>query len=369
MLPPRRRSSATWLTLIYALLVVHASLYPFWPWREPTGLTPGWLVGLPWPRYWGPFDIWVNVLGYLPMGLLAFAAVVRSGGRLRYGFLLATLGLSAFAYALESLQYFLPSRVPSLADWLLNSAGGLCGGVLGWGLNHFGGLQRWHGWRERWFQPHSAGAVALLALWPIGLLFPAPLPLGLGQLLPRLRELSESALAGTPWALAAATELPGRPLPPGLEAIAIALGLLGPVLLALSVARPGKRRVFLVLGALILGVVGTTWSTALAFSPQHAWAWLTPATWPGLGVGAVLALLACLFSRRIAAAWGLVVLTALIALVSEAPSDPYLAQSLQTWEQGRFINLYGLAQWIGWCWPFAALAWLLWRIAQRDESR
>ncbi len=368
MLPPRR-SSATWLALIYALLVVHASLYPFWPWREPTGLTPGWLSGLPWPRYWGPFDQWVNVLGYLPMGLLAFAAVVRSGGRERAGLLLATVGLSALSYALESLQYFLPSRVPSLADWLLNSAGGLLGGLLGWALHRLGGLQRWHGWRERWFLPHSAAALALLALWPIGLLFPAPLPLGLGQLLPRLRELSESALAGTPWELAAAVELPGRPLPPGLEAIAIALGLLGPALLALSVARPGKRRLFLVVGAAGLGVIGTTWSTALNFGPQHAWTWLTPATGPGLAVGAGLALLACLMSRRACAAWGLVVLTALIALVSEAPSDPYLAQSLQTWEQGRFINLYGLAQWIGLGWPFAALAWLLWRIAQRDESR
>ncbi|MDM4767989.1 VanZ family protein [Pelomonas sp. SE-A7] len=367
--PGRRRSSATWLALIYGLLVVHASLYPFGPWTWPTGVTPSWLIGLPWPRYWGPFDVWVNVLGYLPMGLLTFAAVVRSGGSRRAGLLLAIAGLSALSYLMESLQYFLPSRAPSLADWLLNSLGALLGGLLGGLLHHFGGLQRWHGWRERWFLQPSEGALALLALWPVGLLFPAPLPLGLGQLLPRLRELSESLLAGTPWEIVSGAEPVVRPLPPGLEAIAIALGLLGPALLALSAARPGWRRVFLVLGALLLGVVGTTWSTVLNFGPQHAWAWLTPATWPGLGLGAALAWLACLLSRRAAAAWGLVVLTALIALVSEAPADPYLAQSLQFWEQGRFINLYGLAQWIGWTWPFAALAWLLWRVAQRDPTR
>ncbi|WIT12824.1 VanZ family protein [Paucibacter sediminis] len=359
-----RRSSASWLALIYALLVVYASLYPFWPWRW----SPSLLNGLPWPRYWSSFDNWVNVMGYLPLGLLGFAAVVRSGGRQRAGFMLAVLGLSALSYLMESLQFFLPGRAPSRADWLLNSLGGAIGGLGGWLLHRHGGLQRWHGWRERWFVPHSAGALALLALWPVGLLFPAPVPLGLGQWLPRLRELSESALDGTPWAITVEQAAQPLPLPPGLEAIAIALGLLGPCLLALSVARPGKRRALLILGALALGVLVTAWSTALNFGPQHAWAWLTAPTMPGLATGVLLSLLACLAPRRANAAFALVVLTALIALISEAPSDPYLLQSLQTWEQGRFINLYGLAQWIGWVWPFAALAWLLWCVVQREPG-
>ena len=38
-------------------------------------------------------------------------------------------------------------------------------------------------------------------------------------------------------------------LPPGLEALAIALGLLAPVLLMISVARPGLRRLALAAGA------------------------------------------------------------------------------------------------------------------------
>ena len=43
-----------------------------------------------------------------------------------------------------------------------------------------------------------------------------------------------------------------------------------------------------------------------------------------------------------------------VALVAQAPSDPYYADSLQQWEQGRFIHFHGLAQWVGWLWPFAA---------------
>jgi hypothetical protein len=231
-----------------------------------------------------------------------------------------------------------------------------------------GGLTRWQARREHWFVPHSAGALALLALWPMGLLFPAPVPLGLGQVLPRLQELAASALEDTPWALQwEPGPLPDAPpLPPGLEGITIALGLLAPCVLALSVARPGWQRLALVFGAAALGVLSTALSTALNFGPQHAWAWLTVSSWPGLALGLGLACILCAFSRRACAAWGLVAVCALIALVSEAPSDPYLAQSLQGWEQGRFISFYGLAQWIGWLWPFAVLAWLLALLAHRD---
>nr|WP_297386758.1 VanZ family protein [uncultured Roseateles sp.] len=363
----QRRSSATWLALCYAVLVVYASLYPFWPWRMPPSLPWPGVIGLPWPRYWGKFDLWINVAGYWPLGLLCFSAVIRSGGGLWRALLLTLVGLPLLSFAMETLQYFLPGRVPSLADFLLNSAGAWLGAFCAWGVLRLDGLARWNGWRERWFVPHSAGALALLALWPVGLLYPAPLPLGLGQLFPRLREWAELLLQNTPWELVPRELADDPPLPPGLEAIAIAMGLLAPCLLALSVARPGRQRALLVLGAVALGVTTTAWSTLLNFGPDHAWAWLTPTTEPGLIAGGVLALLAAFMSRRANAAWGLVVLTALIALMAEAPSDPYLLESLQFWEQGRFVNLYGLAQWVGWLWPFAALAWLLYGVTQSDR--
>jgi hypothetical protein len=53
-------------------------------------------------------------------------------------------------------------------------------------------------------------------------------------------------------------------------------------------------------------------------------------------------------------------------LVAQAPDDPYFAQSLQGWEQGRFIRFHGAAQWVGWAWPYAALIYLLARLAARE---
>jgi hypothetical protein len=62
------------------------------------------------------------------------------------------------------------------------------------------------------------------------------------------------------------------------------------------------------------------------------------------------------------------VLAALVAVLAQAPADAYFAQSLQGWEQGRFIRFHGAAQWVGWLWPYAAMGYLLGRVAARGPD-
>ena len=158
-----------------------------------------------------------------------------------------------------------------------------------------------------------------------------------------------------------------RLLSPAAETLAIALGLLAPCLLAFSVAQAGWRRLVLPLGAALLGFGATTLSTALNFGPEHMLAWQTRAVAPALVLGLVAAAACAWLPRRAAAGLGLVVLTALATLVAQAPADPYYADSLQSWEQGRFIRFHGVAQWVGWLWPYAAMLYLLRRVsAARD---
>jgi VanZ family protein len=356
-----RRSSASWLLLAWLLLIVYASLYPFLPWTWPPGQRLTDLLALPWPRRLFLYDVAFNLVGYAPLGLLSYAAMLRSGRGLRAALWASLLPGPLLSFMMEVLQNFLPGRVPSLSDWFFNSLGAWLGVLLALVLDALGALRRWQDWRDDWLEPHSAGAMALLALWPMALLFPAPVPLGLGQWLPHLEDLALDALEGTPWLLSwfDADEPVLRALPPGFEALATALGLLGPALLAMVIVRRGWQRLAVILGVALLGMAVTTLSTALNFGPARAWAWISPPTWPGLAIGGVLALLAVPLPRRVIAALGLLVLASLIALVTHAPADPYLSLSLQAWEQGRFINLYGMAQWLGWVWPFAALLWLL----------
>lgn len=367
------RSSAVPLAAAYALLVLYASLYPFSGWRWPPGQELATLVALNWPPWRNDFDSWSNWLGYLPLGALLQVGARRSGVRALPALALALVLPAALSYTTEVLQQFLPGRHPSLKDWALNTGGAASGVALALAGQALGLDSRWHGLRQRWFGGDGAGALALLVLWPLGLLFPAPAPLGLGQLGPPLRDALLQGVQGVDWAeplhallqpdpaalMASSGSVALHPL--GAASIT-ALGLLAPCLLAYAVMAPGLRRAAATAAVLTAGTGGMTLSTALNYGPAHALAWWTPATLPGLAAGAAAALLLTAAGRRLSAALALMALTGGVVLVAYAPADPYFAQTLQAWEQGQFVRFHGLAQWLGWLWPFAAMAWLLGRL-------
>ena len=364
----RQRSTALPLAVIYALLVVYASLYPFAGWRWPAGASWSELLWLRWPPWRSAFDDASNFLGYLPMGALLTLGWARSGVPLVLGSLAALCLPSLLSFSMECTQHFIPMRVPSARDWALNTAGSGAGVVLALALWWMGWVDRWRLWRSRWFEAQASSALVLLMLWPVALLFPSPLPLGLGQIFDELGTWIPELLAGTPWALPSPPPVVLRgvlrpALSPWLEGAAVAAGLMSPCLLAFAVLRPGWRRLFVPAGAVALALVTTTLSTALNFGPVHAWAWVTPAVERELIAGTLLTLAASRLKPALSAALGLMVLATSVSLGASAPADPYFAASLQLWEQGQFIRFHGMSQWVGWAWPYAAMAWLMARLA------
>lgn len=368
----RHRSTALPLALALAALVVYASLYPFTGWRWPTTRGEFGALQLPWPPWRDTFDEASNLLAYIPLGALLALAALRSGRGLLAAWAFALLGSAGLSLAVELTQNFLPTRVPSLKDCAFNITGAAIGASLASAALALGWVDRWHELRQRWFARRSAGALVLLLLWPVALLFPTPVPLGLGQIWGELRELVEALFAGTPWAVEAASWFDAAddaaPLSRAREGLATALGLLAPCLVAYATTRAGWHRLALAAGASVLAPTVSTLSTALNFGPMHALAWWSPTSSWALALGAALALASIAAGPRLAAALGLAALTALVVLVAQAPADPYYAASLQGWEQGQFIRFHGLAQWIGLLWPYAAMAWLLARLARSGDE-
>ena len=367
---PRHRSSAVPLAWLYGGLIVYASLYPFTGWRVP-GTSPLAFLTAPWWHWWTGFDVVSNLLGYMPLGALVFGAQVRAGESVTRAAVFGVVAGSLLSVSMETAQNFLPHRVASNVDFGLNVLGTALGTALGALVHRLGAIGRWQAARDQWFIRRSAGGLALLLLWPLGLLFPTSLPFGLGQVLGRLRDQVIGLLDGTaaqPWTEAWRAAGSAPPLGPAGELSLIMLGLLAPCLVAFTIAMPGWRRVVLVLGAVALGCVATTLSIALGFGPDHALAWVTPQVAQAICIGTAAATLLSLVPRRVAAGFGLMALTALLMLVARAPADPYYAQSLQAWEQGRFIRFHGAVQWVGWVWPYAALVYLLARISARADD-
>jgi VanZ family protein len=360
------KTSAWPLALIYGALVVFATLFPFTGWRAQ-GIDP-WvflMAPLP-PPYWTGFDVTANLLGYAPLGFLLALALLRTGWSGKTAWVIATLTGALLSLVLEFLQIYLPRRVPSNLDLLLNASGALLGALTAWALERWGAINRWSDFRARWFMADDRGALVLLAMWPLALLFPASIPFGLGQVLQRLELAVAEVLTGTPFIeWLPVRDMPSDPLSPSGELLCVALGLLVPCLLGYGVIRHRGRRAAFALMVLVLGVVVTALSAALSWGPVHAWNWLGAPARVGVGAALALAALLLVVPPRACAALALLLLAWQLALLNQAPASAYFAQTLQTWEQGRFIRFYGLGQWLGWLWPYAVLGYLLLRASRR----
>ena len=352
------KTSAWPLAGVYLGLLVYASLYPFAEWRDQ-GILPFAFLWQPWPKYWTGFDVGINVLGYAPFGFLLAASALRSG-RGRHALLMAALAAGLVSLVMETLQSYLPSRVASNVDFALNALGGWLGAVLATLLERMGALVHWSRIRERWFVADARGGLVLLCLWPVALLFPTAVPLGLGQVMERLEAALADLLHDTPfldWLPVREVEL--QPLIPAAELICVLLGALIPCLLGFCIIRPAPRRAAFALGVIATGIAATALSWALSYGPAHAWGWLGLPTQVGLGAALFLALVLLPLPHRVCAALVLLGVGIYLALLNQAPTSPYFAQTLLTWEQGRFIRFHGLAQWLGWLWPYGTLAYVL----------
>jgi VanZ family protein len=363
---PGQRLSLAWpLALAYLGLVVYASLFPFTGWRSQ-GMAPWSFLLAPWPTYWTGFDIAINMAGYVPLGLLLTLALLRSG----VGGLSSALGVLVAALvslAMETMQSYLLERVPSQVDWLLNTAGAVLGAFLAWLLLRWRVLGPWQTFQERWLLPGSQGGLLLLLAWPLAVLYPTSVAFGLGQAWRRLEsylsELTAGSFLQAWWPQVAATPA----LSPLTEAVAVALSLWGPVLLGYALLRTLGQRVTFLLVFAAVACLAAGLSAALTYGPAHAWAWLTPPATLGLALAGAMAFFSLMLGHRAAAvcsvlAWGLA-----LGVLNRAPDTPYFAQSLQLWEQGRFLRFHGLSQWLGWLWPYAALALGL-RLALRRQA-
>ena len=366
--PPLRTTAAWPLVWIYAVLIVYASLYPFDGWRIQ-GIAPWAFLTAPLPRYWTGFDVLSNVAGYAPFGFLMALAVHRTRDRWpAVG--MTTLAAAALSLTMESMQMFLPVRVPSNVDAALNISGAFLGAAMASALERVGLLDRWSRFRDRWFVSDASGAMALLAVWPVALLFPAPVTFGLGQVLERVETALAHVLQDTPWLeWLPLREVELQPLLPVSEILCVAIGLLLPCLLAFGVLRLWGQR--MVVAALLVGVGfgASALSAALTYGPAHAWGWVSTEVLAGL-VLAIVAMAALSFCAvRVCWVLALAALVWQLSLLNNASADAYFALTLQTWEQGQFIRFHGLSQWLGWLWPYALLVYLIQRLSSSGLTR
>lgn len=344
-----------YLLAAYALLIAYASLYPLTGWRVH-GASPLAFVAAPWPRWITGFDVAANLLGYLPFGVLCVLSLLPQIGA-RRAFAFAVTAAALLSLTLEAVQSYLPGRVASNVDLLVNIAGALLGAAAGllaapWllGTGPFT--------RLRAHALASSGAadlgLTLLALWLFAQLNPASLLFGTGDLRDWLAEAVGPAY--------------GAELFVTVETLTAAANLVAVSLLASAMLRPSAPVRLLLCALLIAALAVKALAFAILMRAEQAFAWFTPGAQQGLAIGVAVMLLAVALPRVLRLALAAVLMMAATVLVNLAPPNPYTAATLKVWAQGHFLNFNGLAQFVSAMWPFAALLYLIVLAARRERA-
>ena len=355
----KRRTTAWMLAWLCVLVIVYASLYPFEGWRNQA-IEPWFFVGAPWYGHNTWFDLISNVLGYMPLGFWWCLAAMRSGVSRRRAWVFTALACSALSFAMECTQSFLPMRVPSQLDWGLNSAGGWLGAMLALVLEQRGGLYRWSQFRAVWLRHDASGSLVLLVLWPLALLYPVSVPLGLGSVAEPLSKVWLESPWGSEAPLSVWLEAWSLTASPVWVMVCVMLGLWVPGLLAMGVCRQPAQQLLAAATVALLAFLGSGLSAALTYGPVHAWHWLTAPVVSGLALGLLL-LVVSVRVPRLQAPWVMVCAQGVgLVLLNLMPVSAYFEQTMQTWEQGRFIRFHGLTPWLNWSWPWLLLVWMAW---------
>lgn len=329
---------------IYTLLALYGSLYPFSGWRD-SGIDPFDFLALAWPRYTTGFDLVTNVLAYLPLGFLWATAWILRIGRIP-GLLATAVLVILMSLGVETVQNYLPSRVPSSLDLACNTLGGLLGATAGliWGRELLDG-GRIHAWRAHRFLGGPTGDIGLvlLGLWFLTQLNPETFLFGNGNL---------RSLLGLPASLPFEASRFFE-----LELITVAAQTLAIALVGTRLA--ANHPVLLPLALITAALVVKSLALMVLVESLAGFAWVTPGTLGGLAIGLGLWAGAHRLDPRLRQAIAALALMVAVVLANLMPDNPYLEQTLRVWRQGHFLNFNGATRLVSSLWPFLALPWLM----------
>lgn len=346
-LAPRSSPIARAACAIYALLVVYAALTPWSGW-EDRGIDAFAYLTAPLPQYITAFDVVVNALAYMPLGaLIVFALYPRVRGM--PALMVATLAGIAISAATEAVQTYLPTRIASNLDLLVNTVGAALGAALAValapGLIDRGRLVQS---RRRWFEAHSTVLLIAVAAWPAAQIYPRQMLFGNGELRGMLEPVL-TALGGSWWTFDTSAFGPAEFALAEAFVVAAALLAVGLAMTSILQARAPRLRLLLMLVAAAL--VAKSVANGVQFGPERMLAWLTPGVIGGGALGLLALATASGGPRLWQARMATVALVALLVAVNVTPDNPYYLAQLAQWRHGKLLNFNALAEWVSALWP------------------
>ena len=348
----------TWLAIGYVLFIVYASLSPFTGWRAQ-GLDFLEVLHAPFLLTYTAFDAVINLLSYLPIGLLVGLSL-----RTRFSVVPSViLGLSLgvlLSGSMEYLQMYLPTRISSNMDLLTNSVGALTGALLAMGMTSWTGfLLRVMRWRDEIFGhgKEMDFGLALLALWMFGQINPV---------LPMLGNVFISEAARQPF-----VTLPHAPFD-WWESFAVTLNLLMLGALMMTLLRAPRNIVSALLMVLSMVALAKFITAVLLLKSWALLLWINSEAVLGMLLGVLLLMSSSWLPRTGELSFGATVALLYFYIVNFVldNSTPSAATSIYHWHYGHLLNYNGLAQTIALIFPMLLLfhLWRIWKMKSGESA-
>jgi hypothetical protein len=256
---------------------------------QQPGLSPLIFLNLQPQRYWTGFDVMVNVVGYMPLGVLLVLSLyplVRGV----WAVLVAALSACWCRARWRRCRTTCRAACPRTSTCLTNSAGCLAGACSAAAVRPLLLDQAaCSACARRWFAPHASQGLVLLALWPLAQIYPQGYLFGHGQILPLLSEWLSDWLDTDIDLVAMIRGDAGMTVEQYWlsETVITACGMTGAALTLLCLLRRGAPA-RLLLALMLARLLVKTLASSLLFSPDNAFVWITPGAEGGFLIGLIM---------------------------------------------------------------------------------
>ncbi len=324
-------------------------------------------------RYITRWDIWINVCGYIPYGALW---VWRLHPKINnvVAVCIATFLGSLLSFCLESLQTWVPIRIPSQLDWYTNTAGAFMGSMIALifpphvlSKSHIVMFYRKH------FYLKSSFAIVLCFLWAMAIIFPQPYWFGLGSWVANINDNSflsyilqyyQSIWLSIYNVFNIQLLLPEDNFNENslahiiITPLVIIFNVSG-MLLAITLTMKTKQLRFCICVISVLYLLKIiSWGLYLSVLDLT----IPREVWVGLLISMLILIMLQFARTMFKAAWAIIFLIFGLFFSNILPHNLYHEAILDTWENSPYFHMIGLFKWIGLLLPWLAIIWVLYQI-------
>jgi VanZ family protein len=335
---------------IFAGLLVYATLYPFNPIRLPSADQV--MQALRWPRYITQYDVVLNALAYVPLGVFIWLKRTDIGSPMRRVVIATAAGVVLSSF-LELLQLFVVTRVASSLDVVANGSGAMIGALAL--ANPIGrtATERIAKLRdERLISgPAAEFAVIMVMLWLIAQSNPSIPFFEAGNI------NAKSAMVGPlPF-----SELNTQNAMQQLRLMGIAVTVSGFAFFVSVILRKPRGALRVVLTLVMISLAIKLVTSIAMLQPRLMFEWIDHETILGMVIGLAVFFPVRRVAARLRAYFGILLIAAgaLLTKISSFYDAANQVLKVFNWPYGQIDRFTNLTRYIHEMWPIAAFIFLL----------